>query len=448
MLPLVGIPQTIQIVMSAYRAVFCRTAGFNHVSRYISGLLLSPNKTLQGMYSQWVWPQGERVSRRAMHAAVFESGWEPEALMRTHRQVVAPAHQGYGRAVLSLDWTFAHHPYSAKIYGAKAAYDYVNRCWSCYQTVVTAALSTPQRVDGVAVEVQCPNYQKEELAYLTMTAQDSYDEMAQVHQRLEELLHYQKNRLAYRKRTEIAVTIVEQLEAEGQFPQADYAFDAGVLSRPLTQVIEAAGKHWVSEIERSRLILWQDQWQRVESVALQLRQVHPECFRPYEVNCRNGERRSIWAFSKTVRLKKYGRKRLVIIHETAELSDTPRFLLTDALHWNSSRVFATWSYRWPIETFHEFTKQFAGFEAAQLRNEEAVKRHFCLSCVAQSMLQTADGSGRQSERFQFAQDHEQTIGQRLHTLTREALQQLLEMTQMLLMQGQSVEQILEVMMPA
>ena len=82
MLPLVGIPQTIQIVMSAYRAVFCRTAGFNHVSRYISGLLLSPNKTLQGMYSQWVWPQGERVSRRAMHAAVFESGWETESRQR------------------------------------------------------------------------------------------------------------------------------------------------------------------------------------------------------------------------------------------------------------------------------------------------------------------------------------------------------------------------------
>ena len=138
----------------------------------------------------------------------------------------------------------------------------------------------------------------------------------------------------------------------------------------------------------------------------------------------------------------------VIIHETAELSDTPRFLLTDALHWNSARVFATWSYRWPIETFHEFTKQFAGFEAAQLRNEEALKRHFCLSCVAQSMLQTAEASGRQSERFQFAQDHEQTIGQRLHTLTREALQQLLEMTQTLLMQGQSVEHILEVLMPA
>lgn len=136
-----------------------------------------------------------------------------------------------------------------------------------------------------------------------------------------------------------------------------------------------------------------------------------------------------------------------MIHETANLSDPPRFLLTDALHWDGSRVFGTWSYRWPVGTFHEFSKQIVGFESAQLRNQEAVERHFCLSCIAQSVLQQADCSGRKPERFQFAQDHEQTIGQRLYTLTREALQQVLNLTQALLAQGQSVDQILEVMMP-
>ncbi|WP_346294281.1 hypothetical protein [Sphaerothrix gracilis] len=132
MFPLVGIPQTIRTALSGYRSVFCRTAGFEHVSRYMSGLLLSPNKTLQGIYEQWVWPEGREVSRRAMPAAVFEAGWQSEALMQRHRQEVSSAHHGQGRAVLSLDWTFAHHQHSEKIHGAKAAYDYVNRCWSRY----------------------------------------------------------------------------------------------------------------------------------------------------------------------------------------------------------------------------------------------------------------------------------------------------------------------------
>jgi hypothetical protein len=45
-----------------------------------------------------------------------------------------------------------------------------------------------------------------------MTAQENYEQMEEVRERLVELLHYHKNRLAYRKRTEIAVDIVSQLE--------------------------------------------------------------------------------------------------------------------------------------------------------------------------------------------------------------------------------------------
>ena len=174
---------------------------------------------------------------------------------------------------------------------------------------------------------------------------------------------------------------------------------------------------------------------------------HPQSFRHKLVKCRNKQNREIWAFSKVVRLKKYGRKRLTIIHEKAELSDNPRFLLTDALHWDSSRVFSTWSYRWSIEIFHEFSKQLVGFESAQLRNEEAVKRHFCLSCVAQSALQSTICSSRKSEKSNQAQEKESSIGQRMYTLSREALDNLLKLTENLLAQGKTREEILEVIMP-
>jgi hypothetical protein len=42
------------------------------------------------------------------------------------------------------------------------------------------------------------------------------------------------------------------LSNTGEFPDADYAFDQGVLSPPLTEVIEEKGKHGVTEIERAR----------------------------------------------------------------------------------------------------------------------------------------------------------------------------------------------------
>jgi hypothetical protein len=122
---------------------FPETPDFAHVSRYVTGLLLSPYKTLQGIYSQWVFPEGESVSRRAMHEAVFEAGWDRAGLMVQHRQAVAQRYQGQGRQVIGLDWTFAHHERSNCIYGVKRSFDYVENRMSRYQTVMTAAVSKP-----------------------------------------------------------------------------------------------------------------------------------------------------------------------------------------------------------------------------------------------------------------------------------------------------------------
>jgi hypothetical protein len=108
MLPIVEVPAIIQKGLRPYRDLFGRAEGFEHVSRYVTGLLVSPNKTLQGIYAGQVW-EGEKPSRRAMHEAVFEAGWEAEELLPRHRAVIAPEHRGRGREVISLDWTLVHH---------------------------------------------------------------------------------------------------------------------------------------------------------------------------------------------------------------------------------------------------------------------------------------------------------------------------------------------------
>lgn len=446
MLPFVAVPSTIAQEFGKYRTLFCRSAGFEQVSRYVTGLLLSENKTLQAIAAQWT-SEDATGGRRAMHAAVFEAGWKSSDLMEHHRSVITKDHRGRGREIISLDWTLSHHDWGKQIFGVKRSYDYVEHRMSCFQTVVTATIANRHLIDGIEVVVQLPDFSVAEREYLKMTAKSHYDNLEQIRARLSELLYYHKNRLQYRKRTEIAVEIVRQVEAEGQFPTADYAFDNGVLTVELTQLIEASGKHWVSEIESSRNILWNDQWQRADIVDLGLRTQHPESFRPVAVTCRNGETKSIWAFTKVVRLKKFGRKRLVVVHETEDLQDPPRFLLTDALHWETGRVMQTWSYRWSCEVFHEVSKQQTGFESAQVRNEEAVNRHFRLSCVAQSILQRTACSGAQSERFRFAQG-KQTVGQKLHTLTRQVLDDLLQFILTRLSQGQTSQQILEGLLPS
>jgi hypothetical protein len=165
------------------------------------------------------------------------------------------------------------------------------------------------------------------------------------------------------------------------------------------------------------------------------------------VSCRNGEEKVFCAFTKVVRLKRYGRKRLVIVHEQADLSDAPRFLLTDALHWESGRVIQTWSYRWASEVFHEFGKQVCGLESAQVRKEEAVTRHFRLSCVAQSLVQRASASESTSERYAFAAG-KKTYAQKCRAIGREVLRSLLELSKRYFTEGKSCDEVLELLMPA
>jgi hypothetical protein len=446
MLPIVEVPETIRNGMLNYRDVFCRDEGFDHVSRYVTGLIISPNKTLQGIYDLQVW-DGKKPSRRSMHGSVFESGWGSDALIQQHRAVVSPDHRGQGREVISLDWTFAHHDRGPEIYASEKGYDYVENRPGRLQTVITAVISNKSHIDGLDVVVQEPSKQKEEMAYLKSTVKESYDQMESVSERLLELLHHLKHEREYKKRTEIALELVQQIEAEGNFPDANYAFDNGVLSLELTRCIEVCGKQWVSELECSRNIQWRGSWVRLDALAAELRENHPESFRFERVACRNGETKEYWSFTKTVRLKRYGRKRLVIVHEKPDLSDPPRYLLTSAKHWNSGRTIQTWSYRWSSEVFHEFGKQVTGLESSQVRKEEAVKRHFRLSCVAQSLIQRASAVGSESERFEFAKG-KATFGQRCRTIAREVFRSMLELSKRLFAAGRSCDEVLDMLMPA
>jgi hypothetical protein len=46
---MVEVPETIKKGLRPYRDLFGRAEGFEHVSRYVAGLIVSPNKTLQGI---------------------------------------------------------------------------------------------------------------------------------------------------------------------------------------------------------------------------------------------------------------------------------------------------------------------------------------------------------------------------------------------------------------
>lgn len=185
----------------------------------------------------------------------------------------------------------------------------------------------------------------------------------------------------------------------------------------------------------------------MDEVATALRQTQPESFRRVVVRGRKGERKEFWAFTKTLRLKRYGRNRVAMVQERSDLTDHPRFLVTAAVQWESGRIIETWSFRWAAAVLHEFSKQGTGLAAAQVRTEEAVKRPLRLSCLAQSLRQRTPTIASTSEQFAFATG-EITFGQRCRTLSREVFLSLLSFAQRLFAGGYSCAQVAEALMPA
>jgi hypothetical protein len=85
--------------------------------------------------------------------------------------------------------------------------------------------------------------------------------------------------------------------------------------------------------------------------------------------------------------------------------------------------------------------------AAQVRKEEAVTRHFRLSCVAQSLVQRAPAVASKSERYAFAEGSI-TFGQKCRVISREVLRALLALCQRYFAEGKTCDHVLELLMPA
>jgi len=98
-----------------------------------------------------------------------------------------------------------------------------------------------------------------------------------------------------------------------------------------------------------------------------------------------GEKETYYTYCRTHRIHNYGKQRLVISYSDPDLSGSPRFFNSNRLTWQATGITRIRRHRWPVEVYHEEGKA-EGLDKYQMRDFEAISRHIGLVAVTYSLL--------------------------------------------------------------
>ena len=379
--PIVLIPSTIADGLRIYRNLFPRSETYRHIEEYCTGLVVLDKPSIQRMSQCLV----NGSCQSSLNKAITSSPWSEQAVNQRRIESIAPYHYP-GFTLGIVDSTFIHHPRGQTIYGVYKYWDYVENQYTYAIQLVTAAISTGERVDPFDYRIYHRSFETQEKRYLHHTAiSNSEMDKAIWTRRLTELLAYQRNRLQAKTKSELAVELIDHMEKSSFAPNA-YAVDSGLFTPTIINRVEALNKPWVADSEKNRILHYKGSRYNCQTFNQTLK---PQAFK--EVTVRIGRQdKTRWIFSCTVRIRRYGKVRLAIIYSKPNKEGNPIYVFTNMLWWNAKKLLTVRLHRWDIEPLHEQIKQFLGAESSQLQTETGVRKHLTLVFVVNSLLKSMD----------------------------------------------------------
>lgn len=412
MIPLSEYPELVEQYAPYFSDVFSPEA-LIEFKRYISGLIVSENKTVAGINRLCVM---ESRNQSSLNRMLTEGSMSLTCLNQSRLAVLEdiPETQRKQEGVLSLDDTLLHH-YGQHFEGIAKLYDHVSGTYVWAHDLVTLHYSDNQTdyplafeiwkpldivrleacVHAVGIKIQAKKAALKETepvkwrAYLQSLWQRRHKQYPQLEQAYESKLLIGQRQLrdwmSGHPQLKLPVTF------DSWFTQPDFC----------RYVVQELGLSYVGTLNASDKIKLKTGEQQLGRFAERLKQEHlqgTEVFRRTKITYK-GETETYYSYCNTHRVPGFGKQRLVINYREADLSDAPVFYVSNRLTWQAPGITRIRRHRWPVEVYHEEGKA-EGLDQYQLRDFDAIQRHVALVAVVYSLLRAAQYDKRLHRRFQ------------------------------------------------
>jgi len=417
MLPLVEFPELVQHYAPFFREVFSAEA-LIEFERYLSGLIVSENKTVDGINRLFI---HESRHQSSLNRLLSESPYSLETLNQARLDLLAslPGTQMKPKGVFSVDDTLLTH-FGQDFEQIAKLWDHVSGSYVWAHDLVTIhysdddtdypvlfqlwepvdlekleqglrAAQIPIKVSKEALKDSDPQKWRGYLLGVWQRRQKAHPEICEL---------YDSKLIIVQKLLEQWVTAHPGEQRPVTF---DNWFTQPAFCRFLDQTLKLPYVGTLAETDRVNLKTGQEtlkafaarlKEEHLQALPKQGKAVFEKIHIPYK-----GEQEIYYSYCRSHQIHNFGKQRLVINYRQADLSDNPTFFISNRLFWHAPGITRIRRHRWPVEVYHEEGKD-EGLDQYQLRGFRAIQRHVALVAVVYSMLRAAQHDPVLRERLQ------------------------------------------------
>jgi hypothetical protein len=466
MLPVVELPEIVRHYAPWFEEVFSPEA-WVQFQRYVSGLMVSENKSVEGINRLVVHENRNQSSlNRLLTASPFS-----EAALNEQRLALLASLSGTqmkAKGVLSLDDTLLSH-YGQQFDEIAKLWDHVENRYVWAHNLVSLHYSDDQTDYPIYFDLWRPADMEQleqglQAAQVKLHASKFELKETAPHKWRQYLLgvwsrHQSKPEVAalYASKLLIARQQVSQFVARYPTLNLPVTFDSWytqpAFCRFLDQDLDIA---YVGTLTDNHEVVLKTGREKLSTFADRLKQEHldsvktggPPMFRQVTIPYKGGQE-TYYSYCRTLRVHNFGKQRVVINYRQADLSDQPVYYNSNRFLWQAAGIIRIRRHRWPVEVYYQEGKA-EGLDQYQVRDFQAISRHIGLVAVTYSLLRAAphDPAFLHKLQRQLKFDLDGSVSHWRRITQAQSLWNLASFIALGLAQGQSLDEVLAPLLAA